>query len=563
MNTCLIRTILVPARSLALPALLLLASFTGCDGSKSPPQQTLFKAPVAPLDRLEEAIQESIREEIREVDVLLERSSSPDALAEALGGLGKLYHRNRIEAEAEICYREAARLQPDDPRWPYFLGRLLYKWNRLEEAAAAFEDARKLDPETVANVLWLAEVQLALADFAAAEERLNHALELSEGNARAHYGLGRIASFREDWPKAVEHFRIVLEQQPDASEVAYPLGIAYRALEKRELADKYLAQRGDGAVRFEDPLGRALSSKKNEQVSSRALLVKATSQVQAKRYGRAEKIQQQALDAATTEEDRIAALAPLGTTQVLLTQRLLAKGEIPAAREKLTEAIRNLQGALEADPTRGPTWFFLGRAFTIQGDNQQAIEALQTAVEQDGSQVRSHQFLADALRRAGRFEEALEHSQRVIALESAGGQGLYFTALTLVRLGRFDEACSFLEDAHRSLPNDPNLTFALSRVLAARPRTPEDLDTALELCKIMVTSTDSAEIQAIVASQKGDFEAAAAMLTELLEVSKANGMPILEARVKGFLETVEKREKITAPWPPDSPPLRPAPLKPL
>src|SRR5438128_5493330 len=42
--------------------------------------------------------------------------------AAAWGELGKLLLAHTFEAEAEVCFEQAERLDPDDGRWPYYRG---------------------------------------------------------------------------------------------------------------------------------------------------------------------------------------------------------------------------------------------------------------------------------------------------------------------------------------------------------------------------------------------------------------------------------------------------------
>ncbi len=77
--------------------------------------------------------------------------------------------------------------------------------------------------------------------------------------------------------------------------------------------------------------------------------------------------------------------------------------------------------------------------------------------------------LADALRRSGRMEESLPHYAEVIKASPAVSQARFGYAMALVRLRRFQEARDRLADAAKTFPDQPGLSHALARLLAAAP----------------------------------------------------------------------------------------------
>lgn len=67
----------------------------------------------------------------------------------AYANMGWAYLNLEKPREAEEAYRTAVQLQPRFPQAYYFLGVVLEKQGRKEEALAAFRSARDLDPESV------------------------------------------------------------------------------------------------------------------------------------------------------------------------------------------------------------------------------------------------------------------------------------------------------------------------------------------------------------------------------------------------------------------------------
>ena len=121
--------------------------------------------------------------------------------ADAWGLLGMTLEAQLYEPEADRCFAEAARLDPSDPRWPYFRGLYAQKYDPahavpfFREALAA---AGSSPEEKSAVRLRLAETLLEERKLDEAEPLFQEELRLRPSEARAAYGLGLIAMARGD-----------------------------------------------------------------------------------------------------------------------------------------------------------------------------------------------------------------------------------------------------------------------------------------------------------------------------------------------------------------------------
>src|SRR6185436_4833047 len=102
----------------------------GCGGGDSPP-------PNANLDALDPLMAQLVRRS-REAVV-----ASPKS-AEAWGKLGQVFHSVDFSSEAQSCYRRAAQIDPDSPRWPHLLA-LLQLQEQPEEAIHNLTRAAELE----------------------------------------------------------------------------------------------------------------------------------------------------------------------------------------------------------------------------------------------------------------------------------------------------------------------------------------------------------------------------------------------------------------------------------
>jgi tetratricopeptide (TPR) repeat protein len=179
----------------ALAAALALLALAGCGGPEPPDPE---------LGGMEPQVAELLEGARR---VAVERDS-----AEAWGSLGSAYDAHGLLAEAEVCYRHAATLDPGAFVWTYLLavvrevqgaeaaevvqlfdraGTALSLRGEHARAREAFERAIALAPRDAVAQRGLGHVLLALGDAAAAAEHLSRAIELQPKDLAAHAGLAQ------------------------------------------------------------------------------------------------------------------------------------------------------------------------------------------------------------------------------------------------------------------------------------------------------------------------------------------------------------------------------------
>lgn len=358
------------------------------------------------------------------------------------GELGMVFDAHGFDREAEECFAEAERLNPTDPRWPYFRG-VAAAVHHPEHAVALLKRAIELkpkDPEVLFTArLKLAEVLLEQHQTDAAAALFQEASAKNPQSSRARFGLAQVALTRSDRKAARESLE-TLTQDPYTRKRA---AILLAAL-TREDGELTTAARFEESVRQlpDDPPwpDRYMLQIQTHEVGRQGILRQAQSLVDAgqasqaaelllpliqddptprilvttgitlgklREYSRAKELFRECL---RREPDHSQAHYFLG---IFLFEEAdsLGPGEQEKARVLLRESTDSIGKALALKPDHGVAWLYLGRARLGLGETRAAIEALQQSVACRPEFAETHLCLAEALAKDGRTDEAI-HSAR-------------------------------------------------------------------------------------------------------------------------------------------------------
>ncbi len=173
--------------------------------------------------------------------------------------------------------------------------------------------------------------------------------------------------------------------------------------------------------------------------------------------------------------------------------------------------------------------------------------------------------LADALRRSGRMEESLPHYAEVIKAGPAVSQARFGYAMALVRLRRFQEARDRLADAAKTFPDQPGLSHALARLLAAAPDPrARDGQQAMAIMQGLLKAQRTLELRqtmAMTLAELGEYEEAANWQREAITAARQSGREDLMPRLQDNLKLYENRQPCRTPWPDDDPVFHPRPAR--
>ena len=420
----------------------------------------------------------AVREQLDAIRRRVEESPN----ATSFGECGTAYLVYDLAAPAAACLRNAQRLAPGEPRWPYYLGRLLQARGELDAARTALAQARALAPGEPAPVLQLGEAALEQGDLAAARAAFTAAALLAGAKAAATYGLGRVALQEGNAATAAAQLRAALALAPQSGAVRYALAMALRRLGRTDEARALLAAAGREPPPHPDPWADALLALDR---GARGHVARGTELLHAGRFPEAEAELRQALEAqpqdatawqnlAVARErqgDLAGARAAYERTIELQPTAAVAQGNLGAlvlGQGEVESGIAWLEKSLANAPDAPGVQFNLAVALLQHGGAaERALSLLEAVLRWRPEDVEARYYLGLALVALQRPADAASELHQVVVAAPAEAAPRLAEARALLAAGDEAAARRRLEEAHATLPNEEALTLELVTVLAA------------------------------------------------------------------------------------------------
>jgi len=497
---------------------------------------SLEPPPEPDLDRLDRSAQFPGEQRDRLEKTAVNPLKSRDARAEAFGNLGMLYHAYALSDAALTCYGNARALVPGDYRWPYLCGALLRDMGRDEEAEEAFRAASARNDAYAPIPSALGELAFEAGHYAEARAFFERALALDPEQPAALAGLGQVAQATGRSEEAVDYYMRALKRDPQATALHYRLALAYRSLNRREDAERHIAQRGEGRPSLADPLLAGVNSLRSD---AEALRRKGDDAVRAGRLGEAARHYE---TAANVSPDDARVWNNLGWTRLQLNDYAGAK----AAFEQVLDL--NQGPALDA-----AAHFWLGDlAERSAADGSSHYRA---AVAANPHHARAAFRLAEHSRATGDWEAALAGYRQALENDPALTPARLGRALALIRLERWEEALANLAQDQRAAPDQPAFVHFRARILAACPRAElRDGAEALRLADALRPAMDNADLEATKAmalAEMGRYGQAIMAQSKAIAKALAEEQPL--AWLQRNLLRYRDGQPCEEPWPADDP----------
>jgi tetratricopeptide (TPR) repeat protein len=368
----------------------------------------------------------------------------------AWGVLGQTFLANELEDEASVCFAQAARLDPHDPRWPYFQGGILISHSRQEEALPYLRRAvaccRARGEPTLAPRLFLVESLLALGRLEEAETELQPALIRQPDEERVHYDAGLLAVARQDWQSAYRHFSHCLqspftrqkarlqlttvcrrlgdqaaaarfrqeaERLPKDADWLDPFLLEYQQRAVKKKGRYQLAENLEQAGRFREAadIVRPLTEAYPEDYVTHLTLGKLLAQA-----GDLEEAEQALRRAYQLAPDKVQPPYYLALLLLKKGEECRRRGELARAQALFAEAAQRARQALTRKPDYGLAHMVLGLSLKYLGQPAEALAALRQAVQCNPERAELHFWLGELLRERGLTAEARRQLTQALEL---------------------------------------------------------------------------------------------------------------------------------------------------
>ena len=370
--------------------------------------------------------------------------------ADAWGAYGMALRAFDFQVEALRCFRFAESLDGKNPRWPYFISRIL----RAENAPESQQYLRRT-VELVGNTPEAPRYYLAktLAEEGNIDEAEKHATGLLDAHPEfvpAGLLLAQIALARGDIENANAFVKNCLND-PRTSKTAWAL-LATLQQRANDIAAAQESSRKSAAaladINVADPYEAEVAALRGNpsDIADRVHTLLAARN----------------LTEAAPLVDRLMREHPD------FADTWLVRGRLLLIQKQLPQAEAALQKFLELDPKSTQGLFQLGSVYLTAGKFSEAQQAFRRAIDLKSDFGPAWFNLAFALGRQGKWAEAEPIFREAIRYNPEHLESYLLLADVELQLGKPGEAATLLDSAARINPNDPRLQPLRQKLAAVK-----------------------------------------------------------------------------------------------
>lgn len=244
------------------------------------------------------------------------------------------------------CFTEALAIEEDFETMGY-LAQIYTQTGKLNEAKQLLERMAEMEPTHVATYLSLANVCYMLEDYPTMAEAAKKAIEIEEGNAMAHYLLGKAVNGQGDGIMCIAHLTKAITLKEDFQEA--------RLLRAEALT---------GMAQYKEAMEDIEAMLAQNPEDESALLLRGKIKEATGKAGEAE-----------ADYRLVTELNPFNR------QAYLSLGKLYLSQNKPADAITLFNEAIEMDPDFAEAYQERGRAKLMDGDKEGSVEDMKKALE--------------------------------------------------------------------------------------------------------------------------------------------------------------------------------------
>jgi tetratricopeptide (TPR) repeat protein len=378
--------------------------------------------------------------------------------AELWGDLGGLYDAHGLLDLAEVCYRRAVELEPDEFRWTYLLAIAReIAGAEIDEVQSLFGRAAELRPDYAQIDLRLGDAFSRRGEYARAREHFERAVAADPTTAVAQRGLGQVLLSLDDAAAAIDPLTQATMLEPRDRTAVSSLAQAYMRLGDVEAAERLVvtAERLEPVNSIDDPVwgaavyDRSLSSSRVFR-RGRAKLRDADDRGAAEDFETVLRALPEEASAhfwlATAyrnlgDRDRsLRHFARAAELRPRMVKAHVAAGELAYALERYEESESHFRAAIEVTPSDGGLYLALAEVLMRREDLEGLVAAYDSAAQFKPLGARQETNLGVALMRLDQPASAVEHFDRSLEARPNDPNTLYNLGLAYEMLGREAEA---------------------------------------------------------------------------------------------------------------------------
>jgi HemY protein len=391
---------------------------------------------VPPLSRRSPALKEKIASEDAQVRLRLAEKGTSAHFAQAVGGLGQLYHANQFYDQALSCYRLALDFDPKSAMWLYLSAAIHQQRGETASMIGFLEQTLNLSGGYAPAVLKLADTFFKAGDIPKAGAYYERRLALAPGDPYALMGLARIALDSGQWDVAEARLQKAISANPQ-------FGDAHR-----------------------------LMAQVHEHKGRRAEM-------------------QTSLDrAADCTRFRPAPDPWIDGLEELCydPEQLLVLGSMALAQEDIPTAVnKHFSRALKIDPDNPSVHLALGQAWLLAGEWARARQYLSRALELNPASDQAYFQLGLILQNQNFLPEAEAMMKKALVYQPNNANVLNNLGVILLGQGRFDEAMVSFKKALDVYPEHINARYNLGLALGASGK---GRDAVMQYLKVLELKPD-------------------------------------------------------------------------
>lgn len=388
--------------------------------------------------------------------------------ADASGHLGMVLQAHALDQPATIAYQRAARLDPKEFSWRYFLALSLQQTSQIDQALGEITGALRLRPDYAPAVLLHGELLLKLGRFQEASAAMEPLLAATPEAPLVLYDLGRVKFAQQDFTAADSYYRRAVQAYPDYGAAWFGLAETSKRLGRRDEAEKDY-QIADSHKDLKPPADDPLLAEVHKQATGIENRLRVAKGLQDRReFDRAAKLYREVLKQYPDNIDSLVNLIYIAQfpnqstpqeVEELYARARLVNPKLPelymyhgtalAAQGKYDAAISELTKAVQLRPANAEAHAWLGDIHERQRHIPDAISEYRIAVEQQPDFRFARLELAKNLLYAGRSQEAVPVLQPLLSGEDdTTPVAMMFLVQAYINLGDRISARKYLEQAH-------------------------------------------------------------------------------------------------------------------